>query len=136
MQDDHLFDTTIRDNLLVGNGDATDTELLGVCRTAGLLPFIDARPGGLDAPIGPNGDDLSGGERQRLMIARALLADAPILVLDEATEHLEPSLRFEVLDAILASRKGRTTVMLAHEIDTLEQVDATYDLIDGTFVIR
>jgi len=136
MQDDHLFDTTIRDNLLVGNGDATDTQLLDVCRTAGLLPFIDARPGGLDAPIGPNGDDLSGGERQRLMIARALLADAPILVLDEATEHLEPSLRFEVLDAILASRKGRTTVMLAHEIDTLEQVDATYDLIDGTFVIR
>ena len=136
MQDDHLFDTTIRDNLLVGNGDATDSELLDACGTAGLLPFIDARPGGLDAPIGPNGDELSGGERQRLMIARALLADAPILVLDEATEHLEPALRFEVLDAILASRVGRTTVMLAHEIDTVDRVDITYDLINGTFVVR
>jgi ATP-binding cassette subfamily C protein CydC len=136
MQDDHLFDTTIRDNLLVGDGDATDGQLLDACRTAGLLPFVDARPGGLDAPIGPNGDELSGGERQRLMIARALLADAPILVLDEATEHLEPSLRSEVLDAILTSRKGRTTIMLAHEIDTVDGVDVTYDLIDGTFVIR
>jgi ABC-type multidrug transport system fused ATPase/permease subunit len=136
MQDDHLFDTTIRDNLLVGNGDATDSELLDACGTAGLLPFIDARPGGLDAPIGPNGDELSGGERQRLMIARALLADAPILVLDEATEHLEPALRFEVLDAILAARTGRTTVMLAHEIDTVDRVDVTYDLINGTFVVR
>jgi ABC-type transport system involved in cytochrome bd biosynthesis fused ATPase/permease subunit len=106
------------------------------CGTAGLLPFIDARPGGLDAPIGPNGDELSGGERQRLMIARALLADAPILVLDEATEHLEPALRFEVLNAILASRVGRTTVMLAHEIDTVDRVDITYDLINGTFVVR
>jgi ATP-binding cassette subfamily C protein CydC len=136
MQDDHLFDTTIRDNLLVGNGDATDAELLDACRTAGLLPFVDARPGGLDCPIGPNGDELSGGERQRLMIARALLADAPILVLDEATEHLEPALRFEVLDAILAARTGRTTVMLAHEIDTLDRVDVTYDLINGKFVAR
>ena len=136
MQDDHLFDTTIRDNLLVGDGDATDGQLLDACRTASLLPFIEARPGGLDAPIGPNGDELSGGERQRLMIARALLADAPILVLDEATEHLEPSLRSEVLDAILTSRKGRTTIMLAHEIDTVDGVDVTYDLIDGTFVIR
>jgi ABC-type multidrug transport system fused ATPase/permease subunit len=136
MQDDHLFDTTIRDNLLVGNGDSTDAELLDACRTAGLLPFIDARPGGLDAPIGPNGDELSGGERQRLMIARALLADAPILVLDEATEHLEPALRFEVLNTILASRVGRTTVMLAHEIDTVDRVDITYDLINGTFVVR
>lgn len=136
MQDDHLFDTTIRDNLLVGDGDATDSQLLDACRTAGLLPFIEARPGGLDAPIGPNGDELSGGERQRLMIARALLADAPILVLDEATEHLEPSLRSEVLDAILTSRNGRTTVMLAHEIDNVDGVDVTYDLIDGTFVTR
>jgi ABC-type multidrug transport system fused ATPase/permease subunit len=136
MQDDHLFDTTIRDNLLVGDGDATDGQLLDACRTASLLPFIEARPGGLDAPIGPNGDELSGGERQRLMIARALLADAPILVLDEATEHLEPSLRSEVLDAILTSRKGRTTIMLAHEIDTVDGVDVTYDLIDETLVIR
>ena len=136
MQDDHLFDTTIRDNLLVGDGDATDGQLLNACRTAGLLPFIEARQGGLDAPIGPNGNELSGGERQRLMIARALLADAPILVLDEATEHLEPSLRSEVLDAIVTSRKGRTTIMLAHEIDTVDGVDVTYDLIDGTFVVR
>jgi ATP-binding cassette subfamily C protein CydC len=136
MQDDHLFDTTIRDNLLVGNGDATDEQLLEVCRISGLLTFLDGRLGGLDAPIGPNGDLLSGGERQRLMIARALLADAPILLLDEATEHLEPALRSNVLDSILTARRGKTTVMLAHELDTMDRVDVVYDVVDRTFVVR
>ncbi len=103
MQHDHLFDTSIRDNLLLGNGDATDDQVVQACAVAGLTPFLTQRTGGLDAPIGPNGSLLSGGERQRLMIARALVADAPILVLDEATEHLEPALRIDVLRAISRS---------------------------------
>lgn len=136
MQDDHLFDTTIRDNLLVGDGDATDERLLEACSIAGLQQFLDDRSEGLDAPVGPNGDLLSGGERQRLIIARALVADAPILLLDEPTEHLEPTRRTEVVDAILASRKGRTTIILAHETAAIDQVDAMYDVVEGRFLVR
>ena len=136
MQHDHVFDTTVRDNLLVGDGDATDQQLLAACATAGLLPFLETRPGGLDAPIGPNGDLLSGGERQRLMIARALLADAPILILDEATEHLEPELRGAVIDAVLRSRQGRTTLILAHDVDAISRADVAYDLVDGVVARR
>ena len=136
MQHDHVFDTTVRDNLLVGDGDATDQQLLAACATAGLLPFLETRPGSLDAPIGPNGDLLSGGERQRLMIARALLADAPILILDEATEHLEPELRGDVIEAVLRSREGRTTLILAHDVDAISRADVAYDLVDGVVVRR
>jgi len=136
LQDDHVFDTTIRDNLLVGDGDAGDPQLHAVCAVAGLQPFLDARMGGLDAAIGANGDLLSGGERQRLMIARALLADAPILLLDEATEHLEPALRSQLVNSILNARRGRTTIVLAHDADALASVDAVYDIDGGKFVAR
>ena len=136
MQDDHVFDTTVRDNLLVGDGDASDQQLLAACAIAGFLPFLDARPGGLDAPIGANGELLSGGERQRLMIARAILADSPILVLDEATEHLEPELRSSVIDEVIRSRRNRTTMILAHDIDALTHADVVYDIVDGEFVKR
>ncbi len=136
LQDDHLFDTTIRDNLLVGDGDATDERLLAACSIAGLQHFLDDRAEGLDAPVGQNGGLLSGGERQRLIIARALVADAPILLLDEPTEHLEPTRRTEVVDAILASRKGRTTIILAHDANALDQVDATYDVVEGRLIVR
>ncbi len=136
MQFDHVFDTTLRDNLLVGDGDASDERLREVCAIAGLLPFLEARPGGLDAPIGANGDQLSGGERQRLMIARALLADAPILLLDEATEHLEPEMRASIVDAILAARAGQTTVILAHDIDAISRADVVYEISSEAFITR
>lgn len=131
MQHDHVFDTTVRDNLLVGDGDASDIRLLEACEISGLTAFLEEREGGLDARIGPNGAALSGGERQRLMIARALVADAPILLLDEATENLEPELRATVVDAILDARRGRTTVLLGHDLDGITRCDATYDLVDG-----
>jgi len=136
MQDDHVFDTTIRDNLLVGDGDASDEQLLDACRIAGFQPFLDARPGGLDAPIGANGDLLSGGERQRLMIARAVLSDSPILILDEAAEHLEPELRASVINEIISSRQNRTTVILAHDIDAITRANVVYEIINGAFVKR
>ncbi|MEX1217359.1 MAG: thiol reductant ABC exporter subunit CydC [Acidimicrobiales bacterium] len=136
MQDDHLFDTSFRDNLLVGKGDATDAELLAVCEIAGLSLFLKNRELGLDAPIGPNGELLSGGERQRLMIARAVLADTPILILDEATEHLEKERRAAVLDSVLAARLGKTTVILAHEKEAFSRADVIYDLVDGGFKQR
>jgi ATP-binding cassette subfamily C protein CydC len=132
LQNDHVFDTTIRDNLLVANGDATDDEMLAACVTAGFLDVIESRDAGLDDPIGEDGALLSGGERQRLMIARAVLADAPILILDEATEHLEPTLRRAVIDSVLATRTGRTTIVLAHDADAIDRADAVYRLEDGT----
>jgi ATP-binding cassette subfamily C protein CydC len=136
MQDDHVFDTTIRDNLLVGDGDASDQQLLDSCAIAGFEPFLDARPGGLDAPIGANGELLSGGERQRLMITRAVLSNSPILILDEATEHLEPELRASVIDQIIRARRAQTTVILAHDIDAMIRADVVYDIFDGSFVKR
>jgi len=136
MQDDHVFDTTVRDNLLVGDGNATDQQLLAACAIAGFQPFLDARSGGLDAPIGANGELLSGGERQRLMIARAVLANSPILILDEATEHLEPELRASIIDQIIHARRTQTTVILAHDIDALTHADVVYDIVDAAFVRR
>ena len=133
MQDDHLFDTTVRDNLLVGDGEATDEHVTNACIVAGLESFLDARPDGLDAPTGPNGALLSGGERQRLMIARAILADSPILLLDEATEHLEPERRASVIEAVLRHREGRTTIILAHDADAIARADLVYDLVEGEF---
>ena len=136
LQNDHVFDTTVRDNLLLGDGEANDQQLRYACSTAGLLPFLEARPDGLSTPIGSNGVLLSGGERQRLLIARALVADSPILILDEATEHLEPELRSQVIDEVFASRQGRTTVVVAHDADAIASVDIVYDIVDGAFVRR
>lgn len=132
LQDDHVFDTTIRDNLLVGNGEASDEEILASSDVAGFRDVIESRDAGLDSPIGENGALLSGGERQRLMIARAVLADAPVLVLDEATEHLEPTRRRSVIASVLDAREGRTTIVLAHDAGAIERADAVYRLEDGT----
>jgi ABC-type multidrug transport system fused ATPase/permease subunit len=136
LQDDHLFDTTVRDNLLVGDGEASDSRILEVCEIAGLSSFLARREGGLEAQVGPDGELLSGGERQRLMIARALLASAPILVLDEATEHLEASLRAQIMTNVFEARKGQTTVVLAHDVAAIANADIIYDLVDGRFVPR
>jgi len=136
LQDDHLFDSTIRDNLLVGDGEATDEKILEVCGIAGLAHVLSTKDTGLDAPVGPNGELLSGGERQRIMIARALLAEAPILILDEAAEHLEAEMRTEIVNSILRKRSGLTTVFLAHDNSAIASADYVYDLIDGKFVLR
>jgi ATP-binding cassette subfamily C protein CydC len=127
-QRDHLFDTTVRDNLLLADGNATDAELLAACTAAGFDQVLDSLPLGLDERVGENGNRLSGGERQRLMIARALLVDAPILVLDEATEHLDRELAVQVMCGIRDWRKGRTTVLIVHDGAELEGIDRVIEL--------
>ena len=127
-QRDHLFDTTVRDNLLLADGNATDAELLAACAAAGFDRVIDALPLGLDERVGENGNRLSGGERQRLMIARALLADTPILVLDEATEHLDRELAVQVMSGIRDWRKDRTTVLIVHDGAELGGIDRVIEL--------
>ncbi len=113
-QHDHLFDTTVRDNLRLGDPDADDGRLLDVCRAVALDDWLDGLPAGLDERVGEDGSRLSGGERQRLMIARALLAETPVLILDEATAHLDEPTERKVLAGIERWRSGRTTVHIAH----------------------
>ncbi len=131
-QHDHLFDTTVRDNLLLGDGDADDTRLLSVLDASALGDLLRAMPGGLDERVGENGRRLSGGERQRLMIARALLAESAVLVLDEATAHLDPGTERMVIEGVARWRAGRTTIHIAHHADGLGAPDLVLRVDGGT----
>ena len=130
-QHDHVFDTTIRDNLALADPDATDAQLLEVLDLAGLGDVLAELPEGLNTRTGPNGQWLSGGERQRLIIARAVLAERPILLLDEAFEHLDAVSREKALQSVLAHRSGRTTVLVTHDSTTIDQATRILELRDG-----
>lgn len=134
-QHDHVFDTTIRDNLALADPDADDEQFLGALGIAGLSDAVTALPEGLDTRTGPDGAWLSGGERQRLLIARALLAERPILLLDEAFEHLDAHTRQQVLRSVLDHREGRTTVLVSHDPTTIARSTAVLELRDGHVVI-
>ena len=123
LQGDHVFNTTLRDNLRVVRPSASDADLDAVAERAGLGEFIRARPGGWGASAGPDGAALSGGERQRLLLARALLADPCVLVLDEPTAHLDPATERSVLADLLAGTHGRTVLMSTHRVIPADQLD-------------
>jgi ATP-binding cassette, subfamily C, bacterial CydC len=131
-QHDHLFDTTLRDNLLLGDSRAEDERLLEACDAVCLGDWVRALPAGLDERAGENGNRLSGGERQRVMIARALLTEAPILILDEATEHLDEEMQLDVLRGILKWRSGLTTIMITHEAPNISGIDLRLQCSKGT----
>lgn len=118
-QNTYLFNSTLRDNLLLAKAEATDEELLAACDSAQLGEFVRQLPDGLDTMVGENGLRLSGGERQRLAIARVLLKDAPFVILDEATAHLDPQTEDMVLQAIEQLLIGRTVLMIAHRRESL-----------------
>ncbi|MCP9958175.1 thiol reductant ABC exporter subunit CydD [Streptomyces sudanensis] len=135
-QDAHLFDSTVRENLRLARTGASDGELRGALAEARLLDWVDALPDGLDTPVGEHGARLSGGQRQRLALARALLADFPVLVLDEPAEHLDPATADALTEDLLRATRGRATVLITHRSHGLEAVDEVVVLSGGRVVQR
>ncbi|MFJ7421067.1 thiol reductant ABC exporter subunit CydC [Streptomyces uncialis] len=133
-QDAHVFHTTIRANLLLARPDATDTDLRAAADRARLLDWIESLPDRWDTVLGENGAAMSGGQRQRLLLARALLADPPVLVLDEPTEGLDPATATAVLTDILTATHGRTTLLITHARAGLTGADRVVTLEGGAVV--
>jgi thiol reductant ABC exporter CydC subunit len=122
-QDPHLFNATIRDNLRLARPGATDGELEAAAARARLLPWIRSLPRGWDTPVGSHGAAVSGGERQRLALARAFLADPPLLILDEPAAHLDPASRQALTADLLHATEDRSVLFITHQPDGLDQVD-------------
>lgn len=135
-QDPHVFATTVRENLRLARHGASDADLRSAAARAGLLERIETLPDGWDTAIGAGGLSLSGGERQRLALARALLADPDVLVLDEPTAHLDPPTRRALVGDLLDATRGRTTLLITHDLDGLDQVDEIVVLDRGRVVQR
>ncbi|WP_329280845.1 thiol reductant ABC exporter subunit CydD [Streptomyces sp. NBC_00691] len=135
-QDAHLFDSSVRENLRLARTDAGDEELREALRRARLLDWVDGLPEGLDTLVGEHGSRLSGGQRQRLALARALLADFPVLVLDEPAEHLDLATADALTDDLLRATEGRTTVLITHRLHGLDAVDEVLVLDEGRTVQR
>ncbi|GGY67294.1 ABC transporter [Streptomyces omiyaensis] len=135
-QDAHLFDSSVRENLRLARTDASDEQLREALRRARLLDWVDGLPEGLDTLVGEHGSKLSGGQRQRLALARALLADFPVLVLDEPAEHLDLSTADALTDDLLRATEGRTTVLITHRLHGLDAVDEVVVLDGGRTVQR
>jgi ATP-binding cassette subfamily C protein CydCD len=130
-QDTYLFNASLRENIRLGRPSATDDEVVAAARAANVEEFALALPDGYDTPVGERGLQLSGGQRQRVSIARALLKDAPILVLDEATSHLDAIAEAEVRQALERLSAGRTTLVIAHRLSTIRGADRIVVLDDG-----
>jgi subfamily B ATP-binding cassette protein MsbA len=130
-QDTFLFNDTIRRNLEVGRPGATEAEIRAAAQAAHAWEFIDALPAGYDTVVGERGDMLSGGQKQRIAIARAILKDAPILVLDEATSSLDSASEREVQAALEALMAGRTTFVIAHRLSTIRHAHQILVMAEG-----
>jgi ABC-type multidrug transport system fused ATPase/permease subunit len=130
-QDTFLFNETVFDNIAYGRPDAKEEEVFAAAHTALAHEFIQKLPEGYRTRIGERGVKLSGGQRQRLAIARALLKDAPILILDEATSHLDTESERLVQQALTALMKRRTVLVIAHRLSTIRQADKIIVLDSG-----
>jgi ATP-binding cassette subfamily B protein len=134
LQDSFLFPTSIAENIAYGRPTATRNEIEAAARAAHAHEFIEKLPEGYDTIIGERGSTLSGGERQRLSIARAILKDAPILILDEPTSSLDSETEHGILEALEGLMEGRTTLIIAHRLSTVREADQIVVLRQGQVV--
>ncbi|MEM7091717.1 MAG: ABC transporter ATP-binding protein [Actinomycetota bacterium] len=133
-QDTYLFNDTLRANILIGRPDAGEDELLAAVELAALGDLIATLPDGIDTPVGERGTSLSGGQRQRVAIARAFLKDAPVLILDEATSHLDAVNENLLRRSLAELQTDRTTIVIAHRLSTIRDADLIVVLDDGRVV--
>jgi ATP-binding cassette subfamily C protein CydCD len=134
-QETHLFNDTLRSNILIARPGASETDVAAAVAGASLEEFVRALPDGLDTVVGERGAQLSGGQRQRVAIARAFLEDAPVLILDEATSHLDAVNEQVVRDALARLARGRTTLVIAHRLSTVRDADEIV-VLDGGRVVE
>ena len=133
-QDVTLFNDTVMNNIRIGNPNATDEQVIAAAKAAYCDEFVREMPDGYQTILGENGSTLSGGERQRISIARALLKNAPIILLDEATASLDPENEVLVQKAIAKLVEGKTVIMIAHRLRTVVGADQILVLEDGRLV--
>jgi ATP-binding cassette subfamily B protein len=135
-QDAHLFHDTVRKNLLYARPDATDQQLVEACRAARIHELIAGLPDGYDTVVGERGYRLSGGEKQRLALARVFLKNPAVVILDEATAHLDSETELLVQQALAAALEGRTSVVIAHRLSTIQAADQILVVDAGRVVAR
>jgi ATP-binding cassette subfamily B protein len=136
MQDAHLFHETIAENLRYAKQDATEEEMIQACKSAQIWNLIDSLPNGFETMVGERGHRLSGGEKQRLAIARLLLKSPSVVILDEATAHLDSENEQLVHAALQTALKGRTSIVIAHRLSTVRDADQILVLEKGSVVER
>jgi len=132
LQDVVLFHGSIRENILFGNPQASEAEMLAAAKIANVQEFIPAMPDGYDTMIGERGIKLSGGQKQRISIARAILKDSPILILDEATSAVDTETEMYIQEALERLIQGRTTLIIAHRLSTVRNADQIAVLVGST----
>ena len=130
-QNVYLFNDTIRANICFGKPDATEEEMIEVAKKARCHEFITALPQGYDTVVGEGGGTLSGGEKQRISIARAILKNAPVIILDEATASIDPENEHLIQDAISELTRGKTIITIAHRLATVRNADQILVVDDG-----
>jgi ABC-type multidrug transport system fused ATPase/permease subunit len=134
LQDTFLFAGTVKENLRFGNEEASEEEIVAAAKAANAHNFIEALPRGYDTPVGERGAKLSGGQKQRLSMARAVLKDAPILILDEATSSVDAQTEGEIQEALRGLMQGRTTIVIAHRLSTVRHADLIAVVEGGSIV--
>ena len=135
-QDGFLFDETLRENIRFGRPNASDADIERSVRTLGLDEWISTMPDGLDTPAGERGEGISVGERQLVALIRAQLADAGLLILDEATSAVDPETEVRMAEALERLSEGRTTISIAHRLSTAERADLIVVMDRGQIVER
>jgi ATP-binding cassette subfamily B protein len=135
-QDAHLFHDTIRANLLYAKPDATDGQITEALRAAQILRLVESLPQGLDTLVGERGYRFSGGEKQRLAIARLLLKAPDIVILGEATAHLDSESEAAIQQALESALTGRTSIVIAHRLSTILKANQILVVLDGSIVQR